>query len=244
MSESLIFVLSNIHNIDIYSWELFNDPKTDILWYNQGYTWYNILSNFNVKIHVPRVDQSMFHIYSLINNYLNNFIFNNPNIDLKLGSTSQPALEALFNALQLIYHFNKNNINIRSYISSYFQNAKLLQFNNNIVFNSNMDNIYGLYVATTYFFENEDSIGTRNPNRSTNRNPNLTTPVKNPKDECSAKILTISSRSAPNLRTFCSSETKPCGIAYVPKGMDKTKLNNSTCYRCLEEVCNKTRGMR
>ena len=233
MSESLVFILSNIHNIEIYSWDLFNDPKTDTLWYNQGYTWYELLSNFEVKIHIPRVDQSMFHLYSLINDYLKNGVFLNTDVDLKLGNTSQPALEAVFNALQLIYHFNKNNINIRSYISSYFQNARLLQFNNNIVFNNNMDSIYGLYVATTYFFENEESIGTRNVSSNV-KNANAFTFIKG--DECRPVTTIIGRKDDSKITNICVRKISNCdGFAHrVPSS---SLVLKNVCFRCLNELC-------
>jgi len=254
MMGSLVFILSNIHNKDKYTWDLFNNRKTDTLWYNNGYTWYDILQKFNVKIHFPRTDQSMFYIYKLLNSSLKDY-FNQIykiDLDLKIDSTAQPAIEAILNAINLIYHFYKNNINIRSYITSYFQNSKLLQFQNNLVFNSNMDNVFGVYVATTFFFEGQTAIGSRNFNlleqlqknqkynnemqqRQLLRATVMSSTVK-PTDTCKPVTTTIDVKSSSSIiSALCFNEPKKCGIAL--KTSKTSKFLKDTCYRCSNTVC-------
>jgi hypothetical protein len=251
IEEHLIFVLSNIHNKDDYTWDLFNNNKTNTLWYNNGYNWYDLLNLFNVKIHFPRTDQSMFYLYSLLNEHFFNLI----NYDLKLDRTAQPGIEAVFNALNLIYHFSKNNINIRSFITSFFQNSKLLQFQNNLVLNSNMDSVYGVYVATTFFFEGEIAIGSRNFNLIEKQNSNLnnyeqimrqvtraTVSSSNSKGCTSTNSTIIDVTSRPNFiddlcfkkkqnidPTICRKPT------IAPKRYDLKNRNN--CYQCSAKIC-------
>ena len=254
MMGSLVFILSNIHNKDTYSWDLFNNNKTDTLWYNNGYTWYSLLQKFNVKIHFPRTDQSMFYIYKLLNSYLKDYFREKYDIelDLKIDSTAQPAIEAIYNALNLVYHFHKNNINIRSYITSYFQNSKLLQFQNNLVFNSNMDNVFGVYVATTFFFEGQIAIGSRNFNlleqlrnnekynnemqqRQMLRATKSSSTVKST-DTCKPVKTTIDVKSSSNIiSALCFNEPKKCGIAL--KTSKTSKFLKDTCYRCSNTIC-------
>jgi len=173
-------------------------------------------------------------MYTLLNNALNDSIFSGTNIDLKLGNSSQPAIEAILNALQLIYHFNKNNIDIRSYISSYFQHSKLLQFQNNIVLNSNMDCVYGLYVATTYFYE--DSIGVKDMSRGPSSANSTVLSVK-PGDTCKpiTAILNKTSSSA-IISALCFSKPTTCGIAI--KTPASALFLKNTCFRCSADLCN------
>ena len=254
MMGSLVFILSNIHNKDKYTWDLFNDPKTDTLWYNSGYTWYSLLQKFNVKIHFPRTDQSMFYIYKLLNFSLMDYFYEiyQIYIDLKIDYTAQPAIEAVYNALNLVYHFHKNNINIRSYITSYFQNSKLLQFQNNLVFNSNMDNVFGVYVATTFFFEGQIAIGSRNYNlleqlqnnekynnemqhRQMLRATVSSTTVKST-DTCKPVKTTIDIKSSSDIiSALCFNQPKKCGIAL--KTSKTSKFLKDTCYRCSNTIC-------
>ena len=261
MKDNLVFILSNIHNKDKYSWDLFNDVKTNTLWYNKGYTWYSLLQKFNVKIHFPRTDQSMFYIYQLLNTFLKDYFNQKYQIvlDLKIDSTAQPAIEAILNALNLIYHFHKNNINIRSHITSYFQNSKLLQFQNNLVFNSNMDNVFGVYVATTFFFEGETAIGTRNfnlleqlhrneINNYQHTNTQLTRATSSDTaakkgDTCKpvSAVIEPTGRNGALISALCLSNPKNCGVAI--KTAKKDRLLPNTCYRCSSKICNKiTKG--
>jgi hypothetical protein len=252
IEDHLIFILSNIHNKDDYTWDLFNNNKTNTLWYNNGYKWYDLLKLFNVKIHFPRTDQSMFYLYSLINEHFLNLI----NYDLKLDKTAQPGIEAVFNALNLLYHFSKNNINIRSFITSFFQNSKLLQFQNNLVLNNNMDSVYGVYVATTFFFEGELAIGSRNFNLIEQLNNNLnnseqimrqvtrSTASSSNSRGCTASNATIIDvTSRPQLiQDLCLKKPKECGNATIAAKSYKIKNN---CYKCSAKVCKLiTRGGR
>jgi hypothetical protein len=249
MENTLVFILSNIHNRDEYTWDLFNSNKTNTLWYNNSYNWYNLLDLFNVKIHFPRCDQSMFYLYSLLNNYFLELI----EYDLKLDRTAQPGLEAVFNALNLVYHFNKNNINIRSFITSYFQNSKLLQFQNNMVFNSNMDSIYGVYVATTFFFEGETAIGSRNftlleqlTNNELNIDQNINRQITRSTasdqafikgDKCRPVTSVITKTSSSQLKLVLCERKRDCGVA--TKTAKNDRLLKDTCYRCNAAVCKK-----
>ena len=248
MKNNLVFILSTFHNRDEYTWDLFNNAKTNMLWYNNGYTWYKLLELFNVKIHFPRTDQSMFYLYLLLNEHLKTIY---SGYDFKLDKTAQPSIEAVFNALNLLYHFNKNNIDIRSYITSYFQNSKLLQFQNNLVLNSNMDSIYGVYVATTFFFEGETAIGSRIYNLIEQQNikelnneqinsqltrATVTNQTVKAQDQCKPVTTIIEINSRPALKlALCERKLLTCGSAIRTSKNDR--LLKNTCYRCSAALC-------
>ena len=66
-------IFTNTQNRDEFTSELFNDRRTDTLWYNNGKTWMDLLNLYNPIIFFPRFDQS-------INIFINNSKKKNPKI--------------------------------------------------------------------------------------------------------------------------------------------------------------------
>lgn len=142
-------IFTNTQNRDEFTSELFNDSRTDTLWYNNGKTWMDLLNLYNPMIFLPRFDQSINIFINKLSLELNMYSSNNKYIDL---STSSPVfLIPIYNALQFVYHFYKNGLNINNFILNYFLKTTLLYFGNNLIFDENMDNVQNIIVGTGYF---------------------------------------------------------------------------------------------
>jgi hypothetical protein len=88
-------------------------------------------------------------------------MYSKDNKYIDLSKSSQILLIPIYNAIQFLFHFFKNGININSFIFDYFSKSKLLRFGNNLIFDTNMDNIYDIVVGTTYF-NNNNIVLTKN----------------------------------------------------------------------------------
>lgn len=142
-------IFTNTQNRDEFTSELFNDRRTDTLWYNNGKTWMDLLNLYNPMIFIPRFDQSINIFINKLSLELNMYSSNNKYIDL---STSSPVfLIPIYNALQFVFHFYKNGLNINNYILNYFLKSNLLYFGNNLIFDENMDNVFNIIIGTSYF---------------------------------------------------------------------------------------------
>ncbi len=153
------FVLTGLNNRSEYTYDLFTDPQTDTLWYNYGKTWYETIMFFETLICVQRIEQSMFVLLEKMSRDLN---MRSGGKYVDISSTPQPAIIAAYNAVEFLYHFVQNGIDVGPFILSYFNNAKLLQYGDNLVFNSNMDNVYGVNLLSYFFYEGTGSIVNRN----------------------------------------------------------------------------------
>jgi hypothetical protein len=153
------FVLTGVNNRNEYTYELFTDPQTNTLWYNSGKTWYETISAFETRICVQRIDQSMFVLIEKMSRDLN---LRSRGKYIDISTTPQPAIIAAYNAVEFLFHFVQNEIDLGPFILSYFNNATLLQYGDNLVFNSNMDNVYGVNLLTFFFNEGSGSIINRN----------------------------------------------------------------------------------
>jgi len=153
------FVLTGLSNRSEYTYELFTDPQTNTLWYNYGKTWYETISSVETRICVQRIDQSMFVLLEKMSRDLN---MRSGGKYVDISSTPQPAIVAAYNAVDFLFHFVQNEIDVGPFILSYFNNATLLQYGDNLVFNSNMDNVYGVNLLSYFFYEGTGSIVNRN----------------------------------------------------------------------------------
>jgi len=162
-------IFTNTQNRDEFTSELFNDKRTDTLWYNNGKTWMDLLNIYNPMIFLPRYDQSINIFINKLSLELNMYTINNKYFDLT--KTSQVLLIPIYNALQFVYHFYKNGITINNFILNYFLKSSLLYFGNNIIFDENMDNVFNIIIGTGYFdnknsFINKSLILSRGVNHS------------------------------------------------------------------------------
>jgi len=142
-------IFTNTQNRDQFTEDLLNDSRTDILWYNNGNTFMNVLNLFKPRIFFPRYDQSMNIFINKLSLELDMYSKKNRYIDL--AESSQVLLIPIYNAIQFVFHFYKNGVTVNSFIFDYFSKSKLLRFGNNLIFDSNMDNIYDIVVGTSYF---------------------------------------------------------------------------------------------
>ena len=115
-----------------------------------------------------------------------------------------------------------------------------------------MDNVFGVYVATTFFFEGQTAIGSRNFNlseqlynnekynnemlqRQMSRATKSSSTVK-PTDTCKPVKTTIDIKSSSAIiSALCFNEPKKCGIAL--KTSKTSKFLKDTCYRCSNTIC-------
>ena len=141
-------IFTNTQNRDEFTSELFNDSRTDTLWYNNGKTWMDLLNLYNPMIFLPRYDQSINIFINKLSLELNMYS-SNKYIDLSLSSPV--LLIPIYKALQFVYHFYKNGLNINNFILNYFLKSTLLYFGNNLIFDENMDNVLNIIVGTGYF---------------------------------------------------------------------------------------------
>jgi hypothetical protein len=123
----------------------------------------NLLDLFKPRIFFPRYDQSMNVFINKLSLELDMYSTNNKYIDL--AESSQILLIPIYNAIQFLFHFYKNGVSINSFIFDYFSKSKLLRFGNNLIFDTNMDNVYDIVVGTSYF-NSEDTIINRNIHRN------------------------------------------------------------------------------
>ena len=142
-------IFTNTQNRDQFTEKLLNDSRTDILWYNNGNTFMNLLNLFQPRIFFPRYDQSMNIFINKLSLELAMYSQKNRYIDL--AESSQVLLMPIYNAIQFVFHFYKNGVTINSFIFDYFSKSKLLRFGNNLIFDTNMDNVYDIVVGTSYF---------------------------------------------------------------------------------------------
>jgi hypothetical protein len=160
-NSSIIF--TNTQNRDQFTSDLLSDSRTDTLWYNNGNTFMNLLDLFKPRIFFPRYDQSMNVFINKLSLELDMYSTNNTYIDL--AESSQILLIPIYNAIQFLFHFYRNGVSINSFIFDYFSKSKLLRFGNNLIFDTNMDNVYDIVVGTSYF-NSEDTIINRNIHRN------------------------------------------------------------------------------
>ena len=156
------FVLTGVNNRSEYTYDLLTDPQTNTLWYNAGKTWYEAISFYDTRICVQRIDQSMFVLIDKLSRNLN---LRSRGKYIDISTTPQPAIIAAYNAVEFLFHFVQNGIDLGPFILSYFNNATLLQYGDNLVFNSKMDNVYGAIVLAYFFNEGAGSIINRGFNR-------------------------------------------------------------------------------
>jgi hypothetical protein len=155
-------IFTNTQNRDEFTSSYFNDTRTDTLWYNNGNTFNSLLDLFEPRIFIPRFDQSINVLINKLSIELDMYSKDNKYIDL--SKSSQILIIPIYNAIQFLFHFFKNGITINSFIFDYFSKSKLLRFGNNIIFDANMDNVYDIYVGTTYF--NNNMVLTKNITRN------------------------------------------------------------------------------
>jgi len=155
------FILTNVNNLQQYTFPLFTDTQTDTLWYNSGKTWNDLLNYYSVSICIPRTDQSMYVLVEKLSRDLN---MRSQGKYFDISLTPPILITPIYNAIEFLFHFVQNGIDLGPFILSYFFNSKLLQYGDNLVFNSNMDNIYGVIVLTSFF-----NTGTAVINRGINR---------------------------------------------------------------------------
>jgi hypothetical protein len=139
----------NSLNLQEMTSELFNDTRTDTLWYTIGKTWMDLLHLYNPMIFFPRFDQSINILVNKLSLKLNMYSSTNKYIDLTRNSPV--LLIPIYNAIQFVYHFYKNGININNFTLNYFLKSTLLYFGNNLIFDENMDNVYNIIIGTSYF---------------------------------------------------------------------------------------------
>jgi hypothetical protein len=120
---------------------------------------YELLFAYDTKICVQRIDQSMFVLIEKLSSNLN---LRSRGKYIDISTTPQPAIIAAYNAVEFLFHFIQNGVDLGPFILSYFNNATLLQYGDNLVFNSKMDNVYGAIVLAYFFNEGEGSIINRN----------------------------------------------------------------------------------
>ena len=160
------FILTNTNNLNEYTYNLFTDPQTDTLWYNTGKNWNDVLDYYSTRICIPRTDQSMYVLVEKMSRALN-LRSQGKYFDISL---SPPILlTPIYNAVEFLFHFVQNEIELGPFILTYFFNSKLLQYGDNLVFNNYMDNIYGVIVLTTFFDSGTSVINRGFINREFNR---------------------------------------------------------------------------
>jgi hypothetical protein len=142
------FILTNTNNLQQYTYPLFTDTQTDTLWYSSGKTWNDLLNYYSVSICIPRTDQSMYVLVEKLSRDLN---MRSQGKYFDISLTPPILLTPVYNAVEFLFHFVQNGIDLGPFILTYFFNSKLLQYGDNVVFNSNMDNIYGVVVLTSFF---------------------------------------------------------------------------------------------
>jgi hypothetical protein len=187
------FVLTGLSNRSEYTYDLFTDPQTDTLWYNYGKTWYETIMFFDTRICVQRIDQSMFVLLDKMSRDLN---MRSGGRYVDISSTPQPAIISAYNAVEFLFHFVQNEIDVGPFILSYFNNAQLLQYGDNLVFNSNMDNVYGVNLLSYFFYEGTGSIVNRNISTKSSiatKDTNVNAITINP--DCPSGIITVNSRN-------------------------------------------------
>jgi hypothetical protein len=213
----ITIILTSIHNCDYYTWDLFKDTKTDKLWYNTGKTWSDILDIFNVRVNILRSDQSLGILYDLLNERMRMI----SGIQLNTSLINRNQVEPIYNALNFMYYHLKNNISLPSFRLRHFLNKKLFNFQNNLVFNSHMDNIYGLYTATSFFYDGDENINTND--------------LKNVSEPCSGSTVIITGSSDNNVKKkYCvNTHMNSCGKSW--KALDGSI--SGSCYRCDASLC-------
>jgi hypothetical protein len=142
------FILTNTNNLQQYTYPLFTDTQTDTLWYSSGKTWNDLLNYYSVSICIPRTDQSMYVLVEKLSRDLN---MRSQGKYFDISLTPPILLTPVYNAVEFLFHFVQNGIDLGPFILTYFFNSKLLQYGDNVVFDSNMDNIYGVVVLTSFF---------------------------------------------------------------------------------------------
>ena len=142
-------IFTNTQNRNEFTSELLSDVRTDTLWYNMGKTWMDLLDLYNPMIFLPRYDQSINIFINKLSLELNMYNSNNTYIDLSVNSPV--ALIPIYNAIQFVYHFYKNGLNINNFTLNYFLKSNLLYFGNNLIFDENMDNVFNIIIGTSYF---------------------------------------------------------------------------------------------
>jgi hypothetical protein len=170
-------IFTNTQNRDEFTSELFNDIRTDTLWYNNGKTWMDLLNLYNPMIFLPRYDQSINLFINKLSLELNMYSSNNKYIDI--STTSPIFLITVYNALQFVYHFYKNGLNMNNFVLNYFLKSTLLYFGNNLVFDENMDNVFNIIIGTGYF-NNANAIINRS---SRSENKEIKIDLKEKKEE-------------------------------------------------------------
>ena len=163
-------IFTNTQNRDEYTSELFNDKRTDTLWYNTGKTWMDLLNIYNPMIFLPRYDQSINIFINKLSLELNMYTINNKYVDLT--KTSQVLLIPIYNSIQFVYHFYKNGIIINNFVLNYFLKSTLLYFGNNLIFDENMDNVFNIIIGTGYF-DNKNAVINRSLTTTRGVNYNL-----------------------------------------------------------------------